>query len=137
MFSWSYRALGPGASRLFRLLSLHPGPDIGAAAAAALSGVAEPETKRLAAELAEGHLLEEPVPGRYRFHDLMRVYAAERAEADEPSQDRAEATDRLLSWYLQGAVEAAGLLAPGQGRGRGGESRARSGNRVGSGHGRS
>jgi tetratricopeptide (TPR) repeat protein len=59
----------------------------------------------------------EPVPGtpardRYRSHDLLRRYAAERAAAEDPPGDRAAALTRLLSWYLRGADAAARLAYP-------------------------
>ena len=38
VFSWSYRTLTPAAARMFRLLGLHPGPDISSLAAASLVG---------------------------------------------------------------------------------------------------
>jgi DNA-binding SARP family transcriptional activator/tetratricopeptide (TPR) repeat protein len=113
VFSWSYRALSPTAARLFRLLGLHPGPDISIPAAAALSALNEQETRRLLEVLIEGNLLEEPLPGRHRFHDLIRVYAAEQAQTDETSGSRAEAVGRLLAWYLSTAAEAGRLLTPG------------------------
>jgi hypothetical protein len=53
VFSWSYQALGPAAARLFRLLGLHPGPDITARAAASLAAVPVAEADRLLAELAK------------------------------------------------------------------------------------
>jgi DNA-binding SARP family transcriptional activator len=77
VFSWSYHHLSPQACRLFRLLSLHPGADITAAASASLLGTSPDEAKRLMAELANTSLLTEDRPGRYSFHDLIRAYAAE------------------------------------------------------------
>jgi DNA-binding SARP family transcriptional activator/tetratricopeptide (TPR) repeat protein len=113
VFSWSYKALSPVAARLFRLLSLHPGPDIGAEAAAALSALDQPQTRQLLAALTQAHLLEEPLPGRYRFHDLIRAFAAEQAQADEAPANRAGAAERLLAWYLNTAAEAGRHLTPG------------------------
>lgn len=81
VFSWSYATLTPGAAGLFRLLGLHLGPDISAAAAASLAGRPVPDTRRLCAELVRASLLAEPAPGRYAFHDLLRAYAAEQAHA--------------------------------------------------------
>jgi tetratricopeptide (TPR) repeat protein len=100
VFSWSYRALAPGPARAFRLLGLHPGQDISTAAAAALLGTPVPETRRLLRILTGGHLLEETGRDRYQFHDLVRVYAAERALADEPAPHQMAAICRLLTWYL-------------------------------------
>jgi DNA-binding SARP family transcriptional activator len=110
VFSWSYNALGPDAARLFRLLSLHPGPDIGVPAAASLAGIPVARAGPLLAELARAHLLAEQTPGRYGFHDLLRAYATEQAEAHDA--DRQAATHRMLDHYLHTAHRAAILLRP-------------------------
>lgn len=73
-FSWSYRYLSPAAARLFRLLGLHPGPDLTAPAAASL---AISQVRPVLAELTRTHLLGERSPGRYTFHDLLRAYVME------------------------------------------------------------
>jgi tetratricopeptide (TPR) repeat protein len=102
VFSWSYRQLTPPAARAFRLLGLHPGPDISTQAAAVLTGSwSESGTRRLLGMLAGAHLIEPGTPGRYRFHDLLRDYAAERAQADEPEEERTGAVHRVLAWYLE------------------------------------
>jgi tetratricopeptide (TPR) repeat protein len=111
VFSWSYRALPAAAARAFRLLGLHAGPDIGARAAAALLGATASGARALLDALATAHLIEEHRPGRYRLHDLVRLYAAEQA-ADEPEPDRAAAVARLLDWHLHTAAAADGLLSP-------------------------
>ena len=103
VFSWSYRALPPGPAQAFRLLSLHAGQDIGAPAAAALIDATITKTRRLLATLTGGHLLEETSRNRYRFHDLVRVYAAECARVSEPESQRTAAIRRLLTWYLHTA----------------------------------
>ena len=79
VFSWSARQLDDESARMFRLLGLHPGPDISVPAAASLAGRARPQARRLLRELVRAHLIAEPVPGRYTFHDLLRSYAAEKA----------------------------------------------------------
>ncbi|HEX6519046.1 MAG TPA: BTAD domain-containing putative transcriptional regulator [Streptosporangiaceae bacterium] len=115
VFSWSYRALAVAARRMFRLLGLSPGPDISIPAAAALARTGTEETARLLEVLADVHLLDEVAPGgRYRFHDLLRTYAAECAEADESPADRAAARRRILTWYLNTADAADHLLVPGR-----------------------
>ncbi|MFF0478972.1 helix-turn-helix domain-containing protein [Streptomyces sp. NPDC004284] len=91
VLSWSYRALPPRAARLFRLLGLHEGPDIRLDAVARLTaaGSGSASLNRLAAELSvlvDAHLLESPAPGRYRFHLLVRLYAAERAAEEESTR---------------------------------------------------
>jgi DNA-binding SARP family transcriptional activator len=78
VFSWSYRQLSEPAARMFRLLAIHPGPDITVAAAAGLAGVSCPDAAAMLAELVRHHLLAESAAGRFSFHDLLRAYAAER-----------------------------------------------------------
>lgn len=72
-------------SRAFRLLSLTESPDITLAAAAALLGTSETAAELVLDALAEVHLLDEPAAGRYRLHHLTGLWAAELAEADQPS----------------------------------------------------
>lgn len=112
VFSWSYDALSAPASRLFRLLGLHTGPDVSAAGAAALAGLPPRQTRALLAELSQAHLLIERLPGRYTVHDLLRVYASERVTVDEPLAEQDRAVERLLSWYLHTVDAAYLLLAP-------------------------
>lgn len=106
VFSWSYRALTADAARLFRLLGLHPGPEWPTAAAASIAGASPRDTAKLLTELTRANLLVEPAPGRYAFHDLLRTYAAELAENEDPHEDRAEAVRRLLDFYLHSAYAA-------------------------------
>ena len=103
VFSWSYRALAPAPARAFRLLGLHPGQDISTAAAAALLDVPASQTQQLLGILTGGHLLEETGRDRYQFHDLIRLYAADCAQASEPEAQQAAAIRRLLTWYLHTA----------------------------------
>jgi tetratricopeptide (TPR) repeat protein/transcriptional regulator with XRE-family HTH domain len=112
VFSWSYNSLDPDAARLFRLLALIPGPDFGAAAVVRLHGGTESEAGRALRSLVEAHLVEFGRPGRYRLHDLIRLYAAELLEAEEPQADRDAALDRLLDWYLRGADGCRSALYP-------------------------
>src|SRR5205814_8265346 len=106
VFSRSYRALSAPAARLFRLLAAHPGPDIAAPAAASLAAWPLARTRTLLGELADAHLLMEPAPGRYTFHDLLRTYAIELAE-DGPAALR-----RWLDHYVHTGYAAAMLLHP-------------------------
>jgi tetratricopeptide (TPR) repeat protein/transcriptional regulator with XRE-family HTH domain len=112
VFSWSYRQLDAETARLFRLLGLHPGPDISAPAAASLAGMDEPAARRALRELARSHLITEQIPGRYAFHDLLRVYAADQARARDSTQERAEAIGRVLDHYLHTARDGAFTLLP-------------------------
>ncbi|MEU7901704.1 tetratricopeptide repeat protein [Actinoplanes sp. NPDC049118] len=111
-FSSSYRALSPAAARLFRLLGLHPGPDLTADAAVALAGGAPATIAALLRELTRLHLLTEHRPGRFSLHDLLRVYAAELARSDEPESGQRAARGRLYDFYLQTSYAAARLLQP-------------------------
>ncbi|MCM4080912.1 AfsR/SARP family transcriptional regulator [Paractinoplanes hotanensis] len=112
VFSWSYLALGWEAARLFRLLGLHPGPDLTADAAAALAGLSVAAVVPPLRELTRLHLLTEHVPGRYAFHDLLRGYAAELAQSSEHADERLAAQHRLYDHYLHNAYPAALLLQP-------------------------
>jgi tetratricopeptide (TPR) repeat protein len=112
VLSWSYRSLSVPAARLFRLLGLHSGPDFSAPAAAALAEITVPQAKRLLQTLAAAHLIQSSGPGRYRFHDVLRLYSAELAESEEPAELRNAATRRMLCWYLHAASAADRLLLP-------------------------
>ncbi|MEU6858288.1 BTAD domain-containing putative transcriptional regulator [Glycomyces sp. NPDC046736] len=112
VFSWSYQALSPEAARLFRLLGLHPGPDLTPDAAAALAGLPLPQTTALLTELADAVLLIESRPRRYAFHDLLRAYAAELAEAHDDHEDRRRARHRMLDYYVHSAHAADRRLDP-------------------------
>ncbi|MGW5691903.1 BTAD domain-containing putative transcriptional regulator [Streptomyces asiaticus] len=94
-FSCSYRLLSPEGARLFRLLSLHTGPDISAGTAAILAGLPVRRARILLGELADAHLLTEPAPGRYVLHDLLRVFSTELTEAHETPAERHAARHRL------------------------------------------
>ena len=96
----------------FRLLGLWPGPSISAVAAAALFGTPEYLAANALETLVDTHLLESTGPDRYKLHDLLRVYASERAAADLPGPERAAATGRLLRWYLRTVDAAATAVSP-------------------------
>jgi transcriptional regulator with XRE-family HTH domain/tetratricopeptide (TPR) repeat protein len=112
VLSWSYRALDAEAARLFRLLALHPGPDVALPAAASLAGVAPATARRLLDTLTAAHLLDQAGPGRHTAHDLLRAYAAELLR--DGDDDTRVATARLLDHYLHVATAAAELLTPGR-----------------------
>lgn len=112
VFEWSYNDLSPGEQSMFRRLSLHPGQRFSAGAAAALEGVSMIRARRLLEKLTTVHLLEGTADDRYQFHDLLRVYAADRsAESDDRAELDAAAL-RLANWYLHNAVAAGQALAP-------------------------
>ncbi|MGW2703732.1 AfsR/SARP family transcriptional regulator [Streptomyces sp. NPDC001340] len=100
------------AARAFRLLGLWPEHQLTPHAAAALLGLPVREAARLLDLLADVHLVQSPTPDRYAFHDLLGEYAAERAAAEEAPGERADASLRLLSWYVA-AVEKASRVTVG------------------------
>jgi tetratricopeptide (TPR) repeat protein len=112
VLSWSYQALTPDAARLFRLLGLHPGPDIAAAAAASLAGLPPSTIRPVLTELTQASLLVEHTPGRYTFHDLLRAYACDLAQRIDTNQHCHTTTQRVLDHYLHTAHTAARLLYP-------------------------
>lgn len=112
VFSWSYHALAPDVARMFRLLGLVPGPDISVEAVATLAGISVVKARRQLDKLVGAHLLNETGSRRYRFHDLLRVYAAECAEADEPEENRKAALHRLFTWYAYSTNAAAFVITP-------------------------
>jgi tetratricopeptide (TPR) repeat protein len=112
VFSWSCRALGDAAAGLFRLLGIHPGPDISVPAAVSLAGTGLAPTRACLRELAALHLITEHRPGRYALHDLVRAYAAEQARAIIPAGDRRAAILRVGDHYLHSASDADARLSP-------------------------
>lgn len=112
VFSWSYQTLSSNAARMFRLLGLHPGPDITATAAASLAAVPIEEVTTLLAELTRASLLTQPSAGRYAFHDLLRAYATELARSGDSEDERQAAIRRVLDHYLHAAHAADRLLDP-------------------------
>ncbi|MBV9012621.1 MAG: tetratricopeptide repeat protein [Pseudonocardiales bacterium] len=99
-FDLSYSRLSPDAARLLRLLGLVPGPDFSSSAAAALIDSPTEEAERLLGVLTSSNLIEQRVPGRYQFHDLLRLYARSRAESDDSPAERDRAERHLFDWYL-------------------------------------
>jgi tetratricopeptide (TPR) repeat protein len=112
VFSWSYEQLGESAARVFRLLGVHPGPDISAPAAASLAGIAPAGARAALSELTRAHMVAEHVPGRFAFHDLLRAYAIHQAEACDAEADRRAALHRVLDTYLHTAHAAALQVNP-------------------------
>ena len=111
VFAWSYRALTPPVARMFRLLGLHPGPEFSVEAAAALVATTPVRARRFLDVLTGAHLLEECGHDRYQFHDLLRAYAVDQAQTEESADERREALNRVLGWYLHTAAVAAKMGA--------------------------
>ncbi|SMC58173.1 DNA-binding transcriptional activator of the SARP family [Kibdelosporangium aridum] len=110
VFSWSYNKLSAEGARLFRLLGLLPGNTLDVYAAAVLLNTSREKAGALLDELADAHLLDRDVNGRFRFHDLLRAYARQKAgqEIQEPAQN-------LIDFYRAARSRAASVLA-GNGR---------------------
>ncbi|QFQ97529.1 tetratricopeptide repeat protein [Streptomyces phaeolivaceus] len=115
-FDHSYYALDAPVRRMFRVLALLPGPETGLRAAAVVAGTTPGEAAALLRRLTAAHLLREHRPGRYRCHDLVALYAAERLRDTEPESDRRAARRRLYDWLVAVVDHCAQLLAPGQQR---------------------
>ena len=101
----SFHHLPPARQHLFRLLGLHPGPEIDAYATAALAGCTLTDARRHLDALHADHLIQETSAGRYQLHDLIRAYAA----TLEPT-DRDHALNRVLDYYLYTAATASTRL---------------------------
>lgn len=112
VFSWSYHQLGTQAARLFRLLGLHPGPDIGVLAVASLAGCGIGTAQAVLTELADSGLIGETAPDRYVLHDLMRSYAGELTVRIDTASARLATLHRALDHYLRTSVAADKLLSP-------------------------
>jgi DNA-binding SARP family transcriptional activator/tetratricopeptide (TPR) repeat protein len=116
VFSWSYDQLSDQAASMFRLLGLHPGPDISLSAAVSLAGApgaagvpAAAGRRAVAAalrELVRTHMVAEHVHARYCFHDLLRAYAADQAANVDSEPQRREAAERVLDHYLHSSLSA-------------------------------
>jgi len=112
VFSWSYDQLSETAARMFRLLGLHPGPDISLSAAASLAGMTRAQAGAAFRELTSAHMVAEYLPARFTFHDLLRAYAADQAERHDSADERRAAVHRVLDHYLHTAMAASQRFSP-------------------------
>ena len=115
-FDLSYGELDAPEQRLFRLLALHPGPDLTLRTAVALDGRNAADVRHSLEDLLDSHLLEESLKDRYLFHDLARDFAFRVAERDETAETLHAALLRLLDYYLAAADAADRLAYPGRRR---------------------
>ncbi|MGK4595625.1 BTAD domain-containing putative transcriptional regulator [Amycolatopsis sp. w19] len=111
-FGVSYRALPEEHRELFRRLALVPGQTFTAPAAQALTGVPHSKANQQLKALAAAHLVERYTPGRYRFHDLLRSFAAGRTLSEDTKAEREAAERRLFESYLTTADAAGRALIP-------------------------
>jgi DNA-binding SARP family transcriptional activator/Flp pilus assembly protein TadD len=112
VFSWSVDSLPPDAARTFRLLGLHPGPDFGPYATAALAGANLDAARHGLELLTRTHLVHRVGPGRYGMHDLLRAYAIHLISTEDSDTDRRAALCRLFDSYLATAATAMDSLYP-------------------------
>lgn len=110
VFAASYRVLPPAAARALALLAIAPGPDIGLSAAGALLDLPTRRAHGLLHHLETSHLIRQHAPRRYRMHDLVRIYATERAHADH--SDALPAARRLIGFYARTGRAAEAVLYP-------------------------
>ncbi|GGQ18770.1 AfsR/SARP family transcriptional regulator [Streptomyces roseolilacinus] len=111
-FEMSYQALSAAEQATFRMLGLHVGPEFGPHAAAALCGRPVEEVERVLESLLQCHLLQEPAPHRFRFHDLLGEYARLLCAATETAAERDAGVERLLGFYLRTADRCDRVLYP-------------------------
>ncbi|WP_327180713.1 ATP-binding protein [Streptomyces sp. NBC_01334] len=107
-FALSYRQLDPAARTFLRRASLAAGPDFSPETVALLADLPYADAAACAEELTDAGLLQsDPAAERYRFHDLLKLYAAEQTEAEDDPQQRDAALDRAARWMLRRATAAA------------------------------
>ncbi|MFC0438036.1 tetratricopeptide repeat protein [Kutzneria buriramensis] len=112
VLSWSFDALSADTATVFGWLSLAPGPDISMAAISSLAALPDTKVQAVLRELENAHLLQQHVQGRYRAHDLVRLFAGERATLEHSDEVRAVTLRRLVDFYLHTAAAGARLLYP-------------------------
>ena len=112
VLSWSRAALRSDEARAFALLGLAPGPDISLEAAADLFGVEISRAEEVLAALVRVALIQQHVPGRFRMHDLIRLYASEQATRELGVDVVDAALHRLLDFYRYTAAIGNRILDP-------------------------
>jgi tetratricopeptide (TPR) repeat protein len=112
-FDLSYQRLDAGHALMFRLFSVNPGPDISTRASAVLAGIDDTEARHTLESLARSHLIEPTsISGRWRMHDLVRLYSDQIGQTNGQPDARSRAFSRLLDYYLTSAKAANAHLDP-------------------------
>ncbi|MFE9694268.1 tetratricopeptide repeat protein [Micromonospora sp. NPDC005806] len=114
-FALSYTQLSNPAKAMFRRLAHVPGVDFAAPIAAVLAQVDLFDAEDQLDELVDLGLLQPAGFDRYRFHDLIRLFAADRLRGEEPAEARAGTERRMVDWLLETAIVAGRWFAPGFG----------------------
>ncbi|KRV48265.1 hypothetical protein AQ490_26065 [Wenjunlia vitaminophila] len=112
----AYRALGPPAARLYRLLGLYAQPRFEPAVAAAAVEAGPAVVTRCLAELTRAALLAPADAGRYRMPPVVRDHAAAEALWHEPPAARRAAVRRMLEAHLRHVIRLDASAAPGRWR---------------------
>ncbi|MET8570309.1 helix-turn-helix domain-containing protein [Streptomyces sp. NPDC004783] len=107
-FALSYRQLRPESRTFLRRASLAAGVDFSPETGALLADLPHDEAVACAEELTDAGLLQsDSATERYRFHDLLKLYAAEQVAAEDGPAVRDAALDRTARWMLRRATAAA------------------------------
>lgn len=107
----SYARLDDDAARCFRLLSLHPGKEFAAGAMASLLDATEAAARQLVRSLVHANLVEPgSSAGRWKTHDLVRLYSAERRDVGTELAEVQAAETRLIGYYFNVTVQASRWL---------------------------
>ena len=114
ILSWSYNDLPRETATVFRRLGLHPGVEFGIDDAIELAGLASAEAMRSLDRLVQLSMIEYIGDRRYRFHDLMRAFAAERAREEDDPVETNMAVKRLTEYYIRQVDAVDRVLAPGR-----------------------
>ncbi len=107
-----YGQLQPDEARAFRLLATVDSPDLSLVAVTALLGTSQERAEQLAEALVEANMLECFTPGRYRYHDLLRLFAQKQAEKLRAREEEQAALLRLLDLLLATLRNVAHTLEP-------------------------
>jgi len=111
-FDHSYHRLASDDQRLFRMLSLIPGPDFTADTAGALVSVPLHKATATVRRLVSAHLVEQLRPGRFSLHDLVHRYAREISSRLDGQPERDRGRQALYQYYSRGCDTAARVAHP-------------------------
>jgi tetratricopeptide (TPR) repeat protein len=118
-FQVSYTTLVGGGpleqrtARLFRYLGLLATPDLSVPMVVALADEPRTAVEAMLEQLVDAQLLETLAPGRYRMHDLLRLFAQELVDQEESQASCAAAHERVMAWQVATTRLAVRLAYPG------------------------